>query len=120
MPSKAKLGVAMAELGLAMVQLDLPGHGYSEGERAYITSYSHWLDDYFQVRVAKNGSMPSFSATTNLSMGPLLLYIATKKKWQNWCCHPCSSSFCAPQYEQDCVAPVAYDSWDCTCNSDTY
>lgn len=54
-PSKAKLGVAMAELGLAMVQLDLPGHGYSEGERAYITSYSHWLDDYFQLLEAVAG-----------------------------------------------------------------
>lgn len=57
MPSKAKLGASMVKLGLAMVQLDLPGHGYSEGERAYITSYSHWLDDYFLVRVAKNGSV---------------------------------------------------------------
>ncbi|CAM9249183.1 unnamed protein product [Laminaria digitata] len=54
-PSKAKLGVAMTELGLAMVQLDLPGHGYSEGERAYITSYSHWLDDYFQLLEAVAG-----------------------------------------------------------------
>ena len=59
MPSKAKLGVATAELGLAMVQLDLPGHGYSQGERAYISRYSHWVDDYFQVRVA-NGSMLHF------------------------------------------------------------
>lgn len=39
----------MPPVGLAMVQLDLPGHGYSQGERAYIDSYTHWLDDYFQV-----------------------------------------------------------------------
>lgn len=39
----------MPPLGLAMVQIDLPGHGYSDGERAYINSYTHWLDDYLQV-----------------------------------------------------------------------
>lgn len=40
----------MPPLGVAMVQLDLPGHGYSEGERAYVKSYTHWVDDTFQVR----------------------------------------------------------------------
>lgn len=48
-PPKVRLGNAMPPLGLAMVQIDLPGHGYSEGERAYIEQYSHWVDDIFQV-----------------------------------------------------------------------
>lgn len=39
----------MVPLGITNVQLDLPGHGYSEGERAYATHYSHWVDDIFQV-----------------------------------------------------------------------
>lgn len=46
---KVKLGKAMVPLGIANVQLDLPGHGYSEGERAYATHYLHWVDDIFQV-----------------------------------------------------------------------
>lgn len=54
-PSKAKLGTDMAALGLAVVQFDLAGHGYSEGERAYIKRYSDWLDDYFQVRAEDGG-----------------------------------------------------------------
>eukprot|EP00904_Undaria_pinnatifida_P006106 jgi/Undpi1/2625/HiC_scaffold_13.g06004.m1 len=54
-PSKAKLGTDMAALGLAVVQFDLAGHGYSEGERAYIKRYSDWLDDYFQLLEAVAG-----------------------------------------------------------------
>ena len=36
-----------------MIQLDLPGHGYSQGERAWVKSYHHWIEDYFQVRSHK-------------------------------------------------------------------
>lgn len=50
--TKVRLGKAMVPLGFAMVQPDLPGHGYSEGERAYVERYSHWLDDIVQVRLA--------------------------------------------------------------------
>lgn len=32
-----------------MYQMDLEGHGYSGGERAYIEDYNHWVDDYRQV-----------------------------------------------------------------------
>lgn len=36
----------MPEHGLCMYQMDLEGHGYSGGERAYIEDYNHWVDDY--------------------------------------------------------------------------
>lgn len=44
------MGLAMPEQGLCMYQMDLEGHGYSGGERAYIEDYNHWVDDYRQVR----------------------------------------------------------------------
>lgn len=40
----------MALQGLAMVQIDMPGHGYSQGERAWIKKYQYWINDYLQVR----------------------------------------------------------------------
>jgi len=43
------MGLAMPEQGLCMYQMDLEGHGYSGGERAYIEDYHHWVDDYRQV-----------------------------------------------------------------------
>lgn len=43
------MGLAMPEQGLCMYQMDLEGHGYSGGERAYIEDYNHWVDDYRQV-----------------------------------------------------------------------
>lgn len=44
------MGLAMPGQGLCMYQMDLEGHGYSGGERAYIEDYNHWVDDYRQVR----------------------------------------------------------------------
>lgn len=44
------MGMAMPEQGVCMYQIDLEGHGYSGGERAYIEDYNHWVDDYRQVR----------------------------------------------------------------------
>lgn len=44
------MGMAMPEQGVCMYQMDLEGHGYSGGERAYIEDYNHWVDDYRQVR----------------------------------------------------------------------
>lgn len=46
---KMKIGNDLPPLGLAVAMLDLPGHGYSEGERAWIKQYSHWVDDILQV-----------------------------------------------------------------------
>ncbi|CAM9130735.1 unnamed protein product [Discosporangium mesarthrocarpum] len=46
---KQELGNAMPPQGLAMVQMDLEGHGYSGGERAYIERYMHWVEDYLQL-----------------------------------------------------------------------
>lgn len=68
------MGLAMPEQGLCMYQMDLEGHGYSGGERAYIENYNHWVDDYRQVcalvyfvyigcnqrEERKNGEMASF------------------------------------------------------------
>lgn len=44
------MGMAMPKQGLCMYQMDLEGHGYSGGERAYIEDYNHWVDDYRRVR----------------------------------------------------------------------
>eukprot|EP00903_Cladosiphon_okamuranus_P014574 g13516.t1 len=48
-PRKHQMGLAMPEQGLCMYQIDLEGHGYSSGERAYIEDYNHWVDDYRQL-----------------------------------------------------------------------
>ncbi|CAN0167476.1 unnamed protein product, partial [Ectocarpus sp. 13 AM-2016] len=70
---KVKLGEAMVPLGIANVQLDLPGHGYSEGERAYATHYSHWVDDIFQLleAFAGGGFTSSAAGKFALSKGQL-------------------------------------------------
>ncbi|CAM9968109.1 unnamed protein product [Ectocarpus sp. 6 AP-2014] len=48
-PRKHQMGMSMPEKGLCMYQMDLEGHGYSGGERAYIEDYNHWVDDYRQL-----------------------------------------------------------------------
>ncbi|CAM9266009.1 unnamed protein product [Ectocarpus sp. 4 AP-2014] len=70
---KVKLGKAMITLGIANVQLDLPGHGYSEGERAYATHYSHWVDDIFQLleAIAGGGFTSPAAGKFALSKGQL-------------------------------------------------
>ncbi|CAM9351887.1 unnamed protein product [Ectocarpus sp. 12 AP-2014] len=70
---KVKLGKAMVPLGIANVQLDLPGHGYSEGERAYATHYSHWVDDIFQLleAIAGGGFTSPAAGKFALSKGQL-------------------------------------------------
>lgn len=49
-PYKHEMGKAMVAQGLCMYQMDLEGHGYSGGERAYVEDYHHWVDDIRQVR----------------------------------------------------------------------
>ena len=44
------MGLAMPQQGVCMFQMDLEGHGYSQGERAYIENYWHWVDDFRLVR----------------------------------------------------------------------
>eukprot|EP00903_Cladosiphon_okamuranus_P009021 g8628.t1 len=70
---KVRLGNAMPPVGIAMAMLDLPGHGYSEGERAYIEKYSHWIDDMFQFMeaIAGGGFKSSSEGKFALSKGQL-------------------------------------------------
>eukprot|EP00903_Cladosiphon_okamuranus_P009022 g8629.t1 len=70
---KMRLGNAMPPVGIAMAMLDLPGHGYSEGERAYIDTYSHWIDDMFQFMeaIAGGGFKSSSEGKFALSEGQL-------------------------------------------------
>eukprot|EP00752_Nemacystus_decipiens_P011419 g10140.t1 len=72
-PAKMQLGNALPPHGLATVMLELPGHGYSEGERAYIDKYSHWMDDMFQFleAVAGGGFASASEGKLNLSHGQL-------------------------------------------------
>ncbi|CAM9783785.1 unnamed protein product [Pylaiella littoralis] len=71
--TKVRLGKAMVPLGFAMVQPDLPGHGYSEGERAYVERYSHWLDDIVQLleAIAGGGFKAASEGNFCLSEGQL-------------------------------------------------
>lgn len=66
--AKERLGKAMLSSDFAMVLPDLPGHGYSEGERAYVDRYSHWIDDIFQVCVTavSRGRTLQLERTTEL------------------------------------------------------
>ncbi|CAM9159700.1 unnamed protein product [Chrysoparadoxa australica] len=43
---KIALGKSLAEQGYLVVQPDLIGHGYSEGERAFAENWQHWIDDH--------------------------------------------------------------------------
>eukprot|EP00752_Nemacystus_decipiens_P009718 g8678.t1 len=65
-PRKHQMGLAMPEQGLCMYQMDLQGHGYSGGERAYIEDYNHWVDDYRQLLelVAGDGMDASHSTSS--------------------------------------------------------
>ncbi|CAM9306043.1 unnamed protein product [Discosporangium mesarthrocarpum] len=67
---KYKLGSAVKSSGMIMVQLDLVGHGYSEGERAYSNHYSEWLDDVMQLleMVSAGGSKEGCKAKFNFSV----------------------------------------------------
>ncbi|KAG5175706.1 Alpha/Beta hydrolase protein [Tribonema minus] len=44
--SKLWYGKYLSERGMAVVMPDLVGHGYSEGTRAYVNSWQHWIDDH--------------------------------------------------------------------------
>ncbi|CAM9233043.1 unnamed protein product [Hapterophycus canaliculatus] len=48
-PRKHQMGLAMPAQGVCMYQMDLEGHGYSGGERAYVEDYNSWVDDYRQL-----------------------------------------------------------------------
>lgn len=52
-PRKHEMGLSMPQKGLAMFQMDLEGHGYSGGERAYIEDYKHWVEDFRLVRALR-------------------------------------------------------------------
>ncbi|MFB6263474.1 MAG: lysophospholipase [Bradymonadaceae bacterium] len=43
------VGSALARLGYRIAAIDARGHGRSTGERAYIDSYQHYVDDYQQL-----------------------------------------------------------------------
>ncbi|CAN0039375.1 unnamed protein product [Ectocarpus sp. 4 AP-2014] len=74
-PRKHQMGMSMPEKGLCMYQMDLEGHGYSGGERAYIEDYHHWVDDYRQVtREGRQWGVNSFGFRF---WSVLLLTIAT-------------------------------------------
>ncbi|CAM9382724.1 unnamed protein product [Ascophyllum nodosum] len=72
-PPKVQLGSAMPSRGIAMIQLDLPGHGYSQGERAWVKSYHHWIEDYFQLleAIAGGGFSSESAGKLNLSASHL-------------------------------------------------
>jgi acylglycerol lipase len=40
-----RFAVGMAKFGMATYALDLRGHGYSEGQRGHVDSWSRWIDD---------------------------------------------------------------------------
>ena len=44
------MGQTLCRQGLCVIEMDLEGHGYSGGERAYVEDYHHWVDDYRMVR----------------------------------------------------------------------
>lgn len=54
-PKKHEMGQAMAKRGLCVYQMDIEGHGYSGGVRAYIEDHSHLVEDFLQVRAAERG-----------------------------------------------------------------
>uniref|UniRef100_A0A7S2UYB6 Serine aminopeptidase S33 domain-containing protein n=1 Tax=Fibrocapsa japonica TaxID=94617 RepID=A0A7S2UYB6_9STRA len=47
-PKGTTLGESMSKKGLAIITMDLHGHGYSEGERAYLEDWNHFVDDELQ------------------------------------------------------------------------
>ena len=48
------MGQTMRLHGVCVIEMDLEGHGYSGGERAYVEDYHHWVDDYRRVRFDGN------------------------------------------------------------------